>query len=105
MINGTLNPQATLPKQWVRFRILNAEVQRGLNIGFSDNRTFYVIGNDGGLLNAPIAVTRMAIQTGERYEIMVNLGDDAVGAETLFLKAYNKSAEITALTPGQNSFG
>jgi bilirubin oxidase len=40
MINGTLNPQATLPKQWVRFRILNAEVQRGLNIGFSDNRTF-----------------------------------------------------------------
>ncbi|WP_395056434.1 multicopper oxidase domain-containing protein [Flavobacterium sp.] len=105
MINGTLNPQATLPKQWVRFRILNAEVQRGLNIGFSDNRTFYVIGNDGGLLNAPVAVTRMAVQTGERYEIMVNLSADTFGAETLFLKAYNTTAEITALTPGQNSFG
>jgi bilirubin oxidase len=105
MINGTLNPQATLPKQWVRFRILNAEVQRGLNIGFSDNRTFYVIGNDGGLLNAPVAVTRMAVQTGERYEIMVNLSADSIGSETLFLKAYNTTAEITALTPGQNSFG
>ncbi len=100
MINGTLNSQATLPKQWVRFRILNAEIQRGLNIGFSDNRTFYIIGNDGGLLNAPIAVTRMAVQTGERYEIMVNLSSDVVGTETLFLKAFNTVAEVTALTTG-----
>lgn len=106
MINGTLNPQVTLPKQVVRLRILNAEVQRGLNIGFSDNRTFYVIGNDGGLLNAPIAVTRLAVQTGERYEILVNLTNDAVGAETLFLKAYNTNAEIQLLTGvGTNTFG
>jgi hypothetical protein len=33
------------------------------------------------------------------------LRNDAVGAETYFLKAYNTSAEIMALTPGQNSFG
>lgn len=97
---GTLKAQVTLPKQWVRFRILNAEIQRGLNLGFSDNRTFYVIGNDGGLLGAPIAVTRMAVQTGERYEIMVNLSGDVVGAETLTLKAYNTVAEVTALTTG-----
>jgi blue copper oxidase len=106
MINGTLNPQATLPKQVVRLRILNAEIQRGLNIGFSDNRTFYVIGNDGGLLAAPVAVTRLAVQTGERYEILVNLTNDVVGAETLFLKAYNTTAEIQLLTgTGTNTFG
>lgn len=106
MINGTMNPQATLPKQVVRFRILNAEIQRGLNIGFSDNRTFYVIGNDGGLLTAPVAVTRLAVQTGERYEILVNLSNDVVGAETLFLKAYNTTAEIQALTgTGSSTFG
>ncbi len=100
---GTVKAQMTLPKQWVRLRLLNAEIQRGLNIGFSDNRTFYIIGNDGGLLNAPIAVTRMAIQTGERYEIMVNLSTDTVGAETLFLKTFNSVSEITT-SNGSSSF-
>jgi blue copper oxidase len=100
---GAVKAQMTLPKQWVRLRILNAEIQRGLNIGFSDNRTFYVIGNDGGLLNAPIAVTRVAVQTGERFEIMVNLSTDTVGAETLFLKTFNSVAEITT-SNGSPSF-
>lgn len=104
MINGTLNPQVNLPKQVIRLRILNGEIQRGYNIGFSDNRTFYVIGNDDGLLNAPVAVTRMAIQTGERYEILLDLTGSTVGG-TLDLKAYNSTAEILALTPGQNTFG
>lgn len=100
---GAVKAQMTLPKQWVRLRILNTEIQRGLNIGFSDNRTFYVIGNDGGLLNAPIAVTRVAVQTGERFEIMVNLSADTVGAETLFLKTFNSVAEITT-SLGSSSF-
>jgi bilirubin oxidase len=86
--NGTLNAQYTLPKQFVRLRILNAEIERGYNLGFSDNRTFYVIGNDGGLLNSPVAVTRLPIHVGERYEILVNLGNDNVGS-SIDLKAYN----------------
>lgn len=86
--NGTLNPQISLPKQFVRFRILNADVERGYNLGFSDNRTFYVIGNDGGLLNEPVALTRVKLMVGERIEIMVNLGSDAVGS-SLDMKAYN----------------
>ena len=88
LVNGTLNPQVTLPKQFVRLRILNAEVERGYNVGFSDNRTFYVITNDSGLLNAPVAVTRVKLMVGERVEILVNLGGDAVGA-ALDLKAFN----------------
>lgn len=88
MANGTMNAQVNMPKQQVRLRILNAEIQRGLNIGFSDNRTFYVITNDGGLLNAPVAVTRVVLMPGERIELMVNLGNDAVGA-SLDLKAFN----------------
>jgi FtsP/CotA-like multicopper oxidase with cupredoxin domain len=104
MVNGTLNPQVSLPKQVVRMRILNAEVQRGYNLGFSDNRTFYVIGNDDGLLNAPVATNRLAIQTGERYEILVDLSTSTVGG-TLDLVAYNSPTEIQTLTPGQNTFG
>ena len=86
--NGTPNAQISLPKQYVRMRILNAEIERGYNLGFSDNRTFYIIGNDGGLLNAPVAVTRVKLMVGERVEIMVNLGGDTVGS-SLDLKSYN----------------
>jgi len=81
-------PQVSLPKQYVRLRILNAEIQRGYNVGFSDNRTFYVITNDQGLLNAPVAVTRMFLMVGERVEILVNLGADTLGS-SFDLKAYN----------------
>jgi len=88
LTNGTTRAQISLPKQYVRFRILNAEIERGYNIGFSDNRTFYVIGTDGGLLNTPVALTRLTLMVGERAEIMVNLGNDAVGS-SLNLMSYN----------------
>jgi blue copper oxidase len=97
LVNGTPDPQVSLPKQYVRLRILNAEIERGYNLGFSDNRTFYIIANDGGLLNAPVAVTRVMLMVGERVEILVNLGSDVVGS-SFDLKAYN--AGLTFGFPG-----
>jgi len=88
LTNGTSNAQISLPKQFVRLRILNAEIERGYDLVFSDNRTFYIIANDGGLLNAPVSATRVKLMVGERVEILVNLGNDAIGA-VLDLKAYN----------------
>lgn len=88
LVNGTLYPQISLPQQYVRLRILDAEIERAYNLGFSDNRTFYVIGNDGGLLDAPVPETRMVLAVGERVEILVNLGGDKVGS-SLSLMAYN----------------
>lgn len=93
LTNGTPNAQITLPKQYVRVRILNAEIERGFNLGFSDNRTFYIIGNDGGLLNAPVAVTKVKLLVGERVEIMVNLGNDTVGS-SIDLKAFNSGSTL-----------
>lgn len=93
LTNGIPKAQYTLPKQYVRMRILNAEIERGYNLGFSDNRTFYIIANDGGLLNAPVAVTRVKLMVGERVEIMVNLGSDVVGS-SLDLKSYNSGQTL-----------
>lgn len=87
--NGTSNATITLPAQFVRFRLLNAEIERAYVLGFSDNRVFYVIASDGGLLNAPVAVTRLPLAVGERYEILVDLQHDPVGS-TLALWAYNE---------------
>ena len=96
MVNMTLRPQYTVPAQVVRFRILNGALERGYNLGFSDNRTFYIITSDGGLLSAPVAVTRYAIHAGERIEILVNCtGQNGTSVD---LKAYNSSLSQT--TPG-----
>ena len=88
LVNGTSSPQLTLPKQLVRLRILNVENERGYNLGFSDNRNFYIIANDGGMLNAPVQVNRVKLMVGERIEILVDLSGDVAGS-TLDLKAYN----------------
>ena len=101
LVNGTSNAQVNLPKQVVRLRILNAETERGYNLGFSDNRTFYIIANDGGLLNAPVPVTRVKLMVGERIEILVNLGNDPIGS-SLDLKAYN-SAQTFGFPGGEPS--
>ena len=88
LVNGTLSPQITLPKQYVRLRILNAEIERAYNLGFSDGRTFYQIGTDGGLVNAPVALTRLVLAIGERAEILVDLTGATVGS-TVDLQAFN----------------
>ncbi|MEO8616544.1 MAG: multicopper oxidase domain-containing protein [Luteolibacter sp.] len=88
VVNGTLSPQVTLPRQYVRLRILNAEIERSYNLGFSDGRTFYQIGTDGGLVNAPVALTRVILGVGERAEILVDLTGATVGS-TLDLQSFN----------------
>ncbi len=87
-VNGTLDPQVSLPSQFVRLRVLNAEVERGYDLGFSDNRTFFVIGTDGGLVDKPIPVTRVKVMVGERVELLVDLGKDKVGS-AVDLMSYN----------------
>ena len=100
LVNGTYNAQIVLPPQMVRLRILNGEIQRGYNLGFSNSVTastnviYYVIGNDQGLLNAPVPVTRVKMMVGERIEILLNLTTNPPGS-TVDLKAYNR--EINGL--------
>ena len=96
LVNMTLRPQYTVPAQVVRFRILNGAPERSYNLGFSDNRTFYVITSDGGLLSTPVPLTRYQLNTGERIEILVNCtGQNGTSVE---LKAYNST--LTQTDPG-----
>jgi blue copper oxidase len=88
LANGVHDAEVKLPRQVIRLRILNAEIERSYNIGFSDNRTFYVIGTDGGLRDKPLAVNRLHIAVGERYEILIDCSNDELG-KSLDLMAYN----------------
>jgi len=53
MVNGTVDAFVDFPAQVVRLRVLNGSSQRTIEFGFSDNRSFSLIGTDGGLFTAP----------------------------------------------------
>jgi bilirubin oxidase len=88
LTNGTMSAEVNLPAQLVRFRILNGEIERAYTLGFADDRAFWVIGTDGGLVDAPVEVTRLTMVPGERYEILVDLGADPVGS-AITMQSFN----------------
>jgi len=86
LVNGVTNPSLNVPAQVVRLRLLNASQERNFNFGFSGNRHFYVIGNDGGLLENPVDVTRIRLSPGERAEVLLDL--NGLNGQSLQLMSY-----------------
>ena len=76
LVNGAITPTHNTHAQMIRFRILNASNGRSYYLGFSDNRNFYQIGSDGGLLSSPLTMNRLRISPAERAEIVVDFSGD-----------------------------
>jgi FtsP/CotA-like multicopper oxidase with cupredoxin domain len=75
VVNGAIVPVAKVPRALVRLRLLDAANARNFYLRFSDGRRFHVIASDGGFLAAPVALTRLTISPGERFEILVDFSD------------------------------
>ena len=73
MCNGTLDAYLDAPAQVIRLRLLNGSTERVYNLGFQNNLNFHQIASDGGLLNAPVSLTRLMLAPGERAEILLDL--------------------------------
>ncbi|HRH68214.1 MAG TPA: multicopper oxidase domain-containing protein [Flavobacteriales bacterium] len=71
--NGVRQAEITLPAQVVRLRCLNGSNERTFLLGFSNGMTFNTIATDGGLLAAPIPLTRQFLTNGERVEVLIDL--------------------------------
>jgi len=89
LTNGVMRAQFNAPAQVIRFRVLNAAIERSYNLGFSDGRTFYIIATDGGLVDKPVGVTRFLISPGERIEILINCAGQS--GTSIDLRAYNST--------------
>jgi blue copper oxidase len=100
-VNGTIHPYFDAPAQIIRFRILNGSSLRSYNFGLSTGQMMYQIGTDGGLLEAPIASTRLVISPGERAEILVDFS--GMTGSTIFLKSY--ASELPAGIYGADTLG
>jgi FtsP/CotA-like multicopper oxidase with cupredoxin domain len=70
LVNGTYNPHVEVHDELVRLRVLNASNGRVYNLGFDDDRSFHVVGTDGGLFPEPYTTTRVQVSSGERVEIL-----------------------------------
>ena len=73
MSNGTLDAYLDAPAQVIRLRLLNGSTERVYNLGFQNNLNFHQITSDGGLLDAPVSLTRLLLAPGERAEILLDL--------------------------------
>jgi FtsP/CotA-like multicopper oxidase with cupredoxin domain len=80
VVNGTIGPFRDVTTDRVRLRLLNASNARTYNFGVHDNRPMALIGTDGGLLPAPVNLTRVRLSPGERAEVVVTMrpGEEAV---------------------------
>jgi FtsP/CotA-like multicopper oxidase with cupredoxin domain len=71
--NGIAGAYLPVRSERVRLRILNGSGGRLYNLGFGDDREFDVIASDGGLLAAPVRMSRVQLSPGERVEIVVDM--------------------------------
>ena len=73
LVNGTHGPYLDVERDLVRLRVLNASNGRVYNLGFDDDRSFDLVGTDGGLLEQPVSLRRLQVSPGERAEIIVRV--------------------------------
>lgn len=77
LVNGVAWPRANLPDRQIRLRILNAANARVFRLSCDAPMT--LIGNDGGLLEAPVAVTEVQMGPAERIDLILDLRGIAPG--------------------------
>lgn len=104
VVNGTRNAFLAVPAQVVRLRLLNASPERVYNFALQNNLVFYQIASDGGLLNAPVPLTRLRLAPGERAEILV----DFAGQQGQVIQLLSMASELPngiygALQPGMGA--
>lgn len=76
LVNGARDVHVSVTHGWVRLQLLNACNARGLLLAFrdgSENVPFHLLGTDGGLLAAPIALERVFLYSAERVDIAIDV--------------------------------
>jgi len=100
LVNGVTKPYLNVPSRFVRLRILNGSTRKAVRFGiFDDNTTtidslsmlrpFVLFGVDGGYTIKPDTMTSYMIGPGARAEILVDLTQDTVIGQTLYLRNLN----------------
>lgn len=74
VVNGKIWPTMEVARGLYRFRIVNAGSYSVWNLFLGNRAKFWVIGNDGGLLDAPIQTDSIRLAPAERVDVLVDFG-------------------------------
>jgi spore coat protein A len=77
VVNAKIAPYLDVEPRRYRLRIVNGSQARFYGLKFTNTKngkiqTFHQIGTDGGLLRAPVAMTRLVLAPGERADVIVD---------------------------------
>jgi spore coat protein A len=72
LVNGKLLPYMDVEPRRYRLRVMNGSNGRFYRLSLANKAEMQVIGNDQGLLSAPVAVKRVPLAPAERLDIVVD---------------------------------
>lgn len=87
LVNGKVWPYFNVKQGKYRLRALNGCNSRTLRLAFSNGLAFHQIGTDGGLLQAPVAMTDVLLGAGERADLIVDFSSLPAGTEIVLLNS------------------
>lgn len=82
-VNGKAWPNLDVARGKYRFRVYNGSNARFYSLSLKSAgpaTTFYQIGSDGGLLNAPVPLTTLLLGPGERADVVIDFAGLKPGA-------------------------
>jgi FtsP/CotA-like multicopper oxidase with cupredoxin domain len=89
--NGIRLPSKSVETTTYRVRVVNGTTSRILRLALSNGQPMTLVGNDGGLLPAPVTLTQIDMGTGERVDLLIDFGKAAVGSRVSLMSAAFKS--------------
>ncbi|MFT3733207.1 MAG: multicopper oxidase CueO [Hyphomicrobium sp.] len=107
LVNGVRYPEAKTARGWIRLRLLDGSNARSYLLKASDDRSLYVIGSDGGLLENPVEVKQLKMFAGERFEVLVDCRSGApfdivalpVGEAIMKLPPFDMPVPLVTIRP------
>jgi len=103
VVNGRTWPRLDVEQRRYRFRILNGCNSRYLILKLSNDIPLWVIGVEGGFLQAPIQQQRLLMSPAERMDVIVDFSNVPIGTEISLLnlgpdepfKGFNPDGTLT----------
>jgi spore coat protein A, manganese oxidase len=81
VVNGKAFPNLDVDRGLYRFRVINGSNARVYDLYLSNGHSFFQIGGDGGLLNAPVLLGHLVLAPGERADLLVDFSGYAPGTK------------------------
>jgi len=86
LVNGKAWPVLDVEPRRYRFRVLNGSDSRFYELWLDSGQTFWQIGTDGGLLDAPVQLKKLLLGPGERADVVVDFSDPGLWGATIVLR-------------------